>query len=147
MLILLATTSSIHSYQNHHPTPLAEVTKNNFTREVSASKIPVIIAVVSTHSKTSQLLEPLLIELSKELADQSKVVIMNLDKNTAFLKEIGIVHAPVLILYNKGKKLGSIELNASTEEIKFLVKHILSLRILTSLNYYRIIMKLLSKIQ
>jgi len=145
-LITLVAGAHASCYQNQNIPAIAEISKNNFTREVSESTMPVIMAVVSKHNKSSKLLEPLLVELTKELAGQCKVVIISFDKNSAFLKDMNIVHAPVLVLYNNGKKLGSIELSASPDEIKSLVQHILKLRILTSLNYYRIIIKLLGKI-
>ncbi|HSW75575.1 MAG TPA: thioredoxin family protein [Candidatus Saccharimonadales bacterium] len=124
---------------------LVEVVQSSFKREVLDSPIPVFLAVISKNA-TCKLIDPLFLEIHKELDGNGKVVIMKLEKNSDFAKELGVVTTPILIVFNKGKKLGTIEINMSPSEIKSIAKHILDLHLFTSLGYYRMIMRLLGKI-
>ena len=138
--------SVIYAYQVNGSKPLVQVVQSTFKKEVLNSSVPVLLAVLCASSNTCRLIEPVFLEIQKELGGNGKVVIMHLEKNLDFAKELGVVHTPVLIIYNKGKRLGTLELTMSPAEIKFIVQYVLALNIFTSLGYYRLLMRLLGKI-
>ncbi|MCX5924143.1 MAG: thioredoxin family protein [Candidatus Dependentiae bacterium] len=144
--LIFMTSAGVYSHQTNSFKELLEVADSTFKKEILDSPIPVILAVISKGSNTCRLVEPLFSEIHKELHGRGKVVIMNLEKNLNFAKELGVVTTPVLIFYNKGKRLGTLELTMSPAEIKSIVKYVLGLNIFTSLGYYRLLMKLLGKI-
>ncbi|MFA5998602.1 MAG: thioredoxin family protein [Candidatus Babeliales bacterium] len=146
LVCLIFITSNIYSYQNNNPKSLVEIVQATFKKEILDSPIPVILMITSKGNDTSRLLETLFLDVHKELQGRAKVVALNIDKSLSFAQELGVVTAPVLMIYNKGKKVGSLELSMSPAEIKHIVKYVRNLNIFTSLGYYRLLMKLLGKI-
>lgn len=149
VLVVLASficmASNIYTLKGNTSKHFIEVDQSNFKKEILDCLVPVFLVVLSRFNDTSRLLETLFLEIHKELHENGKVVIMNLEKNLDFAKELGVVTSPVLLVYNKGKKLGTLELNMSPAEIKYIAKYFLELNFFTSLRHYRLLMKLLEK--
>jgi thioredoxin 1 len=135
-----------YSYKSSSSKFVVEVVESTFKKEILDSSVPVFLVAVSKSSDTCRLFEPLFLEIHKELGGNGKIAIMNFEKNLDFAKELGIVTTPVFIIYNKGKKLASLELTMSPAEIKSIAKYFLELNFLTSLRNYSLLLKFLKKI-
>lgn len=142
-IYFLGSSCTIDAYQQKH---LIEVSEATFKKEVLDSPVPVFLVVYSKHNDTCRLMDAVWSDIQKELRDNGKVVLINFDKQKTLAQELGVVTVPTLMVYHKGKKLGTFELTMSPSEIKTIAHYILGLHIFTSLRYYRLLMKLLEKL-
>jgi len=145
LLCTAVTVISVNSVKSSVLVPV-EITKANFSKEITDYKKPVVLIAVSDKNDVCKMLDPIYPELIEKLGGQGKVAMMNIEKNPEQAKECGVINTPTVLFYNNGKLFGKLEINAQKDDCKALVKYIIGLSSFTCLGYYNFLISLLKKI-
>ena len=107
---------------------MLEITKNNFEKEVKASKTPVIVDFWASWCGPCMNLAPVFEELSKDYTGKIKFAKANVEENQDLAGEFGVRGIPCLIVFNKGEEVdrivGSMPKEALKEKIDDILKNI-----------------------
>jgi len=83
-----------------------EVTSENFEAEVLKSSLPVVVDAYANWCGPCQQMMPIFDELSQELADQVKLVKLNIDNERELAVQHKVSSIPTLIFFKDGKAVG-----------------------------------------
>ncbi len=97
---------------------LVHLNKENFTKEVQNSDVPVIIDFWAPWCMPCQMMGPVFEELSNEFQGQLKFAKLNTDEQQELASTFGIQGIPTLILTNKGQEIDRIVGFAPKEALK-----------------------------
>lgn len=81
------------------------ITKENYEKEVTSNKKPVIIDVFADWCGPCVQMAPIFEELEKELTDYAFVK-LNVDESRELAIQFGVTSIPTFIFMNKGKVMG-----------------------------------------
>ena len=81
------------------------INDNDFEQEVIKSDLPVLVDFWATWCGPCKMVAPSLDELSEEMP-QVKFVIVDIDKNTAYAGQLGIMSIPTMLIYKNGEVVG-----------------------------------------
>lgn len=100
------------------------VTDNSFETEVLNTDGPVLVDFWAEWCGPCRALGPKLEEISNEMADQVKVVKLNIDENPDSASKYGVRGIPTMIVFKGGKEVDQIVGNQPKENIvAMLSKH------------------------
>lgn len=95
------------------------VTDASFEAEVLASELPVLVALLSSRSAPSKLLEPVLRDVEGELSGKIKVVAVDIDSSPIVAQMFRVQSVPMLAIVQEGRVVahhaGGIEKSALLE--------------------------------
>jgi len=81
------------------------VTDNNFEEEVINSPMPILVDFWASWCIPSQMMMPVLDNLSKELDGKIKIRKLNVDQNPKMREKYKIFGCPTFIIFKDGKEL------------------------------------------
>ena len=103
---------------------LLRVTEETFDAEVIRSRLPVVVDFYADWCAPCHAAEPILLELSKNLAGRVKFAKVNVDDSGAVARSFGIHSIPTYVFVDDGKEMGrEIGLLGAAEFRSVLKKH------------------------
>lgn len=81
------------------------INDNDFEQEVIKSDLAVLVDFWATWCGPCKMVAPSLDELSEEMP-QVKFVKVDIDKNTAYAGQLGIMSIPTMLIYKNGEVVG-----------------------------------------
>ncbi len=102
------------------------VTRENFSREVLESDIPVIVDFWAEWCMPCKIIAPIFEELAKEYAGKMKFVKVNVDESPELASSFGITGIPTFIVFHKGKIIEKLVGAVPKSEFKKFIEHVLS---------------------
>lgn len=84
------------------------LTLNNYKKEVTESKTPVIIDFYADWCGPCRLMAPVFEELSNEYKGKLKFMKLDTEEETALAQQFEVMSIPTLIIMNKGKEVDRI---------------------------------------
>ena len=98
------------------------VTDANFEREVIRSTLPVVVDFYADWCAPCRVAEPLLRDLSAQLAGRVKIAKVNVDEAALVTRSYGIHMLPTYVFVQagqeKGREVGSVDLVAFRESVR-----------------------------
>jgi thioredoxin len=85
------------------PHAVVHVTDENFQKEVLKSEVPVLLDVWSDGCGPCKLLEPVVMELSREYQGRLKVAELNVALGPKAVKKLGVSGTPTVVYFKKGR--------------------------------------------
>jgi thioredoxin 1 len=107
------------------------LTAANFRSEVLESEKPVLVVFEADWSGGSDIMRPILEEVSSDFKEQVKIGTLDIDANKTISNEYGITHLPTLIFFNNGKAIDHI---VGTVPKRIIVSKLNTLLKLTQIN-------------
>lgn len=98
-------------------TTLVTVTDYSFDPEVLKYDNPVLAEFWAAWNGACQQLEPALIEIAREYAEQLKIVRLNIETNPATTTAYNILNLPTLILFKNGQPVERVGGPLDKEEL------------------------------
>ncbi|MGH3715447.1 MAG: thioredoxin [Micromonosporaceae bacterium] len=84
------------------------ITDASFATEVLQSDIPVVVDFWAEWCAPCKKIEPLLREISQEMAGKIKIVSLDIDTNPNTVREQGVLSAPTLKVFKGGQAVAEI---------------------------------------
>jgi thioredoxin len=88
--------------------PLATVTDHDFEAEVLRAELPVLVDLYADWCQPCKQLEPILEEISNELAGKLKLVRVNIDQSPNVARAFRVQSIPMLVLLHQGRPVDQI---------------------------------------
>lgn len=85
------------------PGNVRNITDENYQREVVRSELPVLLDVWSDGCGPCKLLEPVVIELSKQFDGRLKVAEINAGQAPKTMRKLGISGTPTVLYFHRGR--------------------------------------------
>lgn len=82
-------------------------TDASFEKDVLQSDLPVLVDFWAPWCGPCRMIAPILDQLSEELNGKFKIVKINVDENQIIPTQFGVRSIPTLIVFNKGKAVGT----------------------------------------
>ena len=101
------------------------VTKDNFKKEVTECKTPVVLDISASWCGPCQQMKPIFEQVARELGEQYKFVEINVDESRELAIQFGVTSVPTFIFLNNGEIKGKERGYMSQEDLKNKVKTIL----------------------
>ncbi len=102
--------------------PLQPVTDRDFEQQVLQSELPVLVDLYADWCQPCKALEPILNEVSAELAGKLKVVRVDIEKNPLLARGFRVQSIPMLVLIHQGRPvdqlMGLVDKNAILELVR-----------------------------
>ena len=98
-----------------------KVTRENFTKEVMESNVPVVLDFYATWCGPCRMLAPVLAEVAEELGDAVKVCKMDVDEEPEIAEEFGVSSIPTLLLIKNGQIVNWLTGFVPKEEVLALI--------------------------
>ena len=83
------------------------INEKSFESEVVNSELPVLIDFWAEWCGPCKEIAPILDEINNEMDDKIKIVKINIDKNPNIPNKYGVQSIPTLIIFKKGKIVGT----------------------------------------
>lgn len=84
---------------------MISVDEQNFSKEVLASDLPVLVDFWAPWCGPCQMAGPVLEELEKEFKEKVKFVKVNVDENPSLAAKMGVMSIPTVVLFKEGKEV------------------------------------------
>lgn len=81
----------------------AVINEAQFASEVLQSDKPVLVDFYADWCGPCKVIEPMIEELSNEMADKAKVVKINVDENQNLANQYGVMSIPALVFFKGGQ--------------------------------------------
>ena len=98
------------------------ITKDNFEKEITQSKLPIIIDVFATWCGPCQQMMPIFAELEQEMGDRYKFAKINVDEARELSIQYGVTSVPTFIFIKdnqiKAKETGYMSKEELIEKIE-----------------------------
>lgn len=104
---------------------MLEIKKENFEKEVSNSKEPVLIDFWAPWCMPCKIIGPTIEALSKDLKGKVKVCKANVDESPDLATQMSILNIPTLVLIKDGKEVARIMGVNSKEAIEAKIKSVI----------------------
>lgn len=85
---------------------IAEITKDNFDKEVANAKLPVIIDFWAEWCMPCKILSPVIDEAAEDFAGKITVGKINVDEDAELASELMVMNIPTLVFFKDGKEVG-----------------------------------------
>jgi thioredoxin len=99
--------------------PVAQVTEQNFEREVLRSELPVLIEFGAEWCGPCKLVAPEIKALAEELEGKAKVATVDIDRSQLLARELGVQSVPTFVVFFQGRpvagKVGALKKNQLRE--------------------------------
>ncbi|NLJ40333.1 MAG: thioredoxin [Clostridiales bacterium] len=76
---------------------------NNFEKEITNSKLPVLVDFWASWCGPCKMIEPFIDQLADDFHGKAKVAKVNVDEETSLASKFGVMTIPTLILFNNGR--------------------------------------------
>lgn len=97
---------------------MLHLTKDNFEKEVTNSKIPVIVDFFANWCMPCQMMAPVFEGLSKDYGKKLKFAKVNTEEESELAARFHIMSIPCLIIFKNGKEAGKIMGFSQKDELK-----------------------------
>ncbi len=85
------------------PSEVRNITDDNYKTEVLHSEVPVLLDVWSDGCGPCKLLEPVIIELSKQFKGRVKVAEVNAASAPKTMRRLGVTGTPTVLYFHRGR--------------------------------------------
>ena len=85
------------------PHAVVHVTDENFQKEVLKSEVPVLLDVWSDGCGPCKMLEPVVMDLSREYHGRLKVAELNVAQGPKTVRKLGVSGTPTVLYFRRGK--------------------------------------------
>jgi thioredoxin 1 len=100
---------------------MSKTQKNSFKNLINSNK-PVLVDFSAEWCGPCKMLHPILVEVSRKVGDEAKIVKIDIDKNQDLASQLGVMSVPTLMLYKKGKLLWRESGVKTADQLEKLIK-------------------------
>jgi thioredoxin 1 len=111
------------------------VSEKNFSQEVLASSIPVIVSFWAPWCSVCRIVNPFLQRLQAELETPVKIVSINADDNFRLSNSYRLTTLPTLLLFSEGNVIQRLDMFHSREELRLAAEQLQSKLRTVEVNY------------
>lgn len=105
--------------------PVVQITEQNFQQEVLQAELPTLVDLYADWCQPCKVLEPILEEISVELAGKLKIVRVDVDQSPMLAQSFRVQSIPMLVLFDKGRPVDQLVGMADKATLMELVKPVL----------------------
>ena len=96
--------------------------KDNFTKEVLESSIPVVVDFWAPWCGPCKIMGPIIEEVAKEYEGKAKVGKVNVDENSELSEQYHVMSIPTIKIFKQGKVVGAVPKASLTSNIDLYLK-------------------------
>jgi thioredoxin 1 len=83
-----------------------QATSENYNTKVLGAELPVLVKVGATWCGPCGIMNPILEELTKEVADKMHIVNVDVDDSPDVANELNVENVPTFVVFQNGQELG-----------------------------------------